>query len=461
MGTELTTETLIPVREIGIRTSAALASYDEQRRRLATHLFDSAVQDLVAVSQRVQAVDRSWRLDTPLAHRELMNAMRINRSLQADLREIVYDLYPPTVEKDGLLLSLDTVLLTVGRRFPHLDLEFTCPSELPELGWVEEVTLYRVLQLGLAICCTCAPGASRVGLQLRSLHTAVELAIEHNDPTAMGPSSFNRQLSDLYQALELTAGVAGLTVRHTARAGGGSTLIASLPVVSEGQAGDQLSENDCLTEFVGQIEAERSLWALELHDTVLQLLAGLSLRLGSLERQVVTQADPEADVADALVTINLARQELDRLSNQLYPSRLADLGLVAAMRWLVDQLKAALPELTIRQEYHGEVDHLGTTLETVLFRITQEAFANVRKHAAGVTLLQLCVTCQQRDVTLQITDDGPGFELPPVNQLKQRGHFGLAGMAARAALLDGTLAVDSSSSGVTLTATVPRVRAPH
>jgi signal transduction histidine kinase len=145
-----------------------------------------------------------------------------------------------------------------------------------------------------------------------------------------------------------------------------------------------------------------------------------------------------------------ALQDVRRLAVELRPSALDDFGLAAAL----DRLAATFEERSgIRTSVESSLgaERLPAETETVLYRLVQEALTNVVKHAGAETV---SIVLARRDdrVTAVVEDDGRGFATEDVNDAA----LGLVGMRERLALLDGTLAVESSpGSGTSLVAHVP------
>jgi signal transduction histidine kinase len=187
-------------------------------------------------------------------------------------------------------------------------------------------------------------------------------------------------------------------------------------------------------------EEERARIARELHDESAQFLTALRLNLATLQGAV-----PKDRVARELIDRlqDLSRkmsQGIYRMVHDLRPAQLDDLGLVAALQYLVDEhCRSAGLEVTLKID--GARQRLDSILETVLFRIAQESLANVARHAGcGQAVLQLNFAPQQ--VTLRVTDQGIGFNL---NTSYSPPHgWGLAGMRERAESVGGQFNLQSS-----------------
>ena len=206
-------------------------------------------------------------------------------------------------------------------------------------------------------------------------------------------------------------------------------------------------------ERLAAAEAERTRWARELHDETLQSLAGLRIRLAAARRTGGLDVLEEA-VAEAIEHLEEGIANLRSLVTDLRPAALDELG-----------LKAALDVLFARASRHGlEIDtsvdlayeqgreptrHIAE-LETVLYRITQEALTNATKHGHA-THAVIAIHESPTTVELSIRDDGDGFDTTT-----STSGFGLLGIRERVGLLHGTVQIASSpGNGTTIRASFP------
>ena len=191
-------------------------------------------------------------------------------------------------------------------------------------------------------------------------------------------------------------------------------------------------------------EEERRRLAVELHDELGQVLTAVKINLASLER---LPGPASAHLKDAIASVDQAMERIRDLALDLRPSVLDDLGLPAALRWYVDRFARAA-----RVDAHLSIDavpHLGTDLETVCFRVAQEALTNVARHARArhvwVDLHLLPVGLE-----LSVRDDGSGFDIGVARDHAVGGaSMGLLGMQERVALAGGTFEVRSAPGGGT------------
>ena len=189
-------------------------------------------------------------------------------------------------------------------------------------------------------------------------------------------------------------------------------------------------------------EAERRRIARELHDEIGQMLSIIKVNLQQSRRT----ADPEThqELLDKSIDVlGQALQQIRRLSHDLRPSLLDDLGLVAALRWFVDyRMQDTGIDARFQAETTGE--RLPAEVETACFRVVQEALTNVLKHAgAGQVRVELRQTAAR--LHLLVSDDGAGFDLRSVREKALRGaHLGLLGMQERIVSAGGRLRIDTA-----------------
>jgi PAS domain S-box-containing protein len=201
-------------------------------------------------------------------------------------------------------------------------------------------------------------------------------------------------------------------------------------------------------------EDERRRIARELHDEIGQALALVKLNIRAVQRTAgATDLAPRLE--QSLGVIEAALLRVRALALDLRPSVLDDLGLVAALQWYLDQ-QAHLAGLAAEVITTTAVDRLPTEIETVCFRVVQEALSNVVRHAQARSFR---VTVDQHDTTvgLVIDDDGVGFDAGTALARAAQGQSGgLLGMQERVMLCGGRLTIESAAQrGTTIRARIP------
>jgi signal transduction histidine kinase len=218
----------------------------------------------------------------------------------------------------------------------------------------------------------------------------------------------------------------------------------------------EVLRGDLLRRSVQAQEEERKRIARELHDEIGQIFTALALGLAGVEEMMPRDpAMARAQIANLKELSTRTIGEMRRMVAELRPAQLDDLGLVPALHWLADELRNR-SSIDVRIRLTGQRRRLSPEIETVLFRITQEALTNVAKHAnAGHAIIGLAFCNDQ--ITLRVEDNGVGMTPEQVNliQIHHRG-WGLAGIQERAALVGGTLEIDSAPGrGTRLTVHIP------
>ncbi len=192
-------------------------------------------------------------------------------------------------------------------------------------------------------------------------------------------------------------------------------------------------------------EDERSRIARELHDETSQVLTAFSLDLATLQTIVCDRAEVRNLVDRLQVLSKQMSQGLYRLVHDLRPAQLDDLGLIPALEYLKDN--SASEGLDISIKIHGRSRRLDSIIETVLFRVAQEALHNVIRHAK-VKEAQIDLFFHPREITLKITDGGIGFN--PVQTFAPPRGWGLAGMRERVESVGGLLNIHSEAGHGTI-----------
>jgi len=195
-------------------------------------------------------------------------------------------------------------------------------------------------------------------------------------------------------------------------------------------------------------ELERRRIARELHDETGQTLTSLLIGMRTLE-EMPMRAAVRKRVSELRKTTARAINEIKRLALGLHHSVLDDLGLETALTRLTEEFAKA-HGLMVDLHMNGlDGKRLPLAVETILYRISQEALTNVAKHA-GDARVSILLQCSPSAARVIIEDDGRGFDVQPV--LKSAGrsnHMGLHGMRERAASLNGSIEIESTPGGGT------------
>ncbi len=208
------------------------------------------------------------------------------------------------------------------------------------------------------------------------------------------------------------------------------------------------------------VEEERKRIAADIHDRPVQQLAALSYKVETVALALMTNdLDKASEVTDE-VAEELSEQvaNLRNLMTEVRPPVLDERGLVGALTDAGAAFAQSQPETNVVVE-GGDIA-LEAEAETALYRVAQEALTNIAKHAAARNV-DITVTTVDDAVVLRVHDDGVGFDLSTKGSFVTDGHYGLAGMAERVAMLDGSMDISSAvEGGTTLIFRVPALREP-
>ena len=205
---------------------------------------------------------------------------------------------------------------------------------------------------------------------------------------------------------------------------------------------------------IGTQEEERTRLARELHDGISQSLVGVRYAIDLASRKVKSHADDASSAIDrGTEALNGAIKEVRRLSHELRPRILDDLGLTPALKSLGENFRERTG-INIAIEANSP-DVLKSEAATALYRIAQEALTNVERHA-GASRVDIRLWSERGRTRMTISDNGKGFRGTPADQQPNSGGLGLRNMQERMAHFGGILLVRSSGDGTILTAMLPK-----
>jgi two-component system, NarL family, sensor histidine kinase DegS len=197
-------------------------------------------------------------------------------------------------------------------------------------------------------------------------------------------------------------------------------------------------------------EEERKRIAREIHDGLAQTMANVVLRTEIAERMLSKEAysGVKEELVDLKGQVRSGIEEVRKIIFNLRPMALDDLGLVPTLRKFVQDYEEKA-KIRTRFELVGKDFRLPSGMEVAVYRLVQEAFSNVMKHAqASHVTLELAF--QQQMVKITVTDNGVGFATDIIGKKIDKGtHFGLIGMRERVELLEGRLEIQSEVGGGT------------
>ena len=231
-----------------------------------------------------------------------------------------------------------------------------------------------------------------------------------------------------------------------------ASAVAELAAAEERARADR----DMLTRVIAAQEAERARVARDLHDQIGQsltsVLLGLRLVTDSLATDDPDLADARAHADEVRSLVADALGDVRQLAFDLRPTVLDDVGLVAALRRLAADLERR-HGVVVAVTLDGVHDdsRFPSELETVLYRVVQEALTNVARHAKASNAT-VWISADPARLRGEVVDDGVGFERPD-----RLTSLGLAGMVERASLVGGHVDVVSRpGAGTRVMVEVPR-----
>lgn len=225
------------------------------------------------------------------------------------------------------------------------------------------------------------------------------------------------------------------------------------------------AERDALRRALAEAEeAERRRFARELHDEAGQRLTALGLGLQALSDAVPAGSEADRRAGQLRMLADTLAREIHGMAVRLRPKALDDFGLEAALAALVEEWSG---QSGIAVDLHAATDaqRLPPDVESAIYRIVQEALANVSKHSAAHRA-SVVVERREGEVVVVVEDDGNGFDVASVTRRAAAPHanggtrLGLLGIRERAALFGGRVEVESRpGKGTTLFVRIPIVSA--
>lgn len=203
-------------------------------------------------------------------------------------------------------------------------------------------------------------------------------------------------------------------------------------------------------------DEERRRIARELHDSVGQMLAAMSMNISKVSREKgKLSIDGQRCVEENSALAAEALTEIRTMSHLLHPPLLDEIGLGSALKWLIEGF-AQRSKIAVQLEMPANFDRLNSDLEIAIFRIVQECLTNIHRHSGSATAaIRLAV--QDGSVVCHVSDHGKG--IPPEKQLALNSSgsvgVGFRGMRERVRQLGGAMQVDSNGNGTVVKVTLP------
>ncbi len=189
-------------------------------------------------------------------------------------------------------------------------------------------------------------------------------------------------------------------------------------------------------------EEERKHISRELHDVIAQSLVGINVELSALAQEMSASTDGiQPKIANTLDIVKEAVETVHRFARELRPVMLDELGLIPT---LTSFLKCFIKKTGIRVRFESSksIENYSGEILTTLFRITQEALTNIVSHAHA-SEVQIRILARGTGISMEITDNGIGFDVTKYQLTKGRRRLGLLGMQERAEMVGGTFSITS------------------
>ena len=219
------------------------------------------------------------------------------------------------------------------------------------------------------------------------------------------------------------------------------------------------SANENLRELSGHLQQlrddERRQIARELHDSVGQLLAGLSMNIATVQAQS-NRLDPPAvrALSENSALVQQIGKEIRTISHLLHPPLLDVAGLASAIRWYVDGFSER-SKINVDLEVPAEFPRMPDQMEIAIFRLVQECLTNIHRHSESDTA-RITIREEDGSVVVQIQDAGKGISLEKQLELSSgRTGVGFRGMRERLHQFGGDLNIQSDEKGALVIARLP------
>ena len=192
-------------------------------------------------------------------------------------------------------------------------------------------------------------------------------------------------------------------------------------------------------------EDERQRIAQELHDDTMQTIVAIAQRAQTLlsndnMKELYEECDIIKWVRDNLLQVT---EDLRRLSLDLRPGVLDNMGLVPAIRWLVGHINQET-DINTRVTINGDYTKLKPENDVVVFRLVQEALNNIRKHS-DATKAYVDLEFNAEHMKISVKDNGKGFNVPTYyHDYSRQGKLGIIGMRERVNLMNGDMNIESN-----------------
>lgn len=291
----------------------------------------------------------------------------------------------------------------------------------------------------------------RIIKQAKTFFAGAILPMEATHRTAL---EANTNLSRLNQALNQRTLDLAASNRELKREIANRKVVERTLRQSEQHSSRLLDQSQRLQEQLRQLsrrilsaqEEERKRISRELHDVIAQVLTSINVRLAVLKTEAaVNTKGLTRNIAHTQRLVERSVDIVHRFAYDLRPAVLDDLGLIPALHSFMKRFTKETG-LRVSLKAFAGVDKLDGARRTALFRVAQEALANVARHAQA-SRLDVCIQRLPKAVRMQIKDNGKSFDVERILHAGKSNRMGLLGMRERVEMVGGSFMVESALAG--------------
>jgi signal transduction histidine kinase len=214
----------------------------------------------------------------------------------------------------------------------------------------------------------------------------------------------------------------------------------------------QKQQSEFASRLQNMQDEERKRIARELHDSVGQLLAAISMNIGIVQSQShLLDSKAARAISDNALLVQQVSSEIRTISHLLHPPLLDLAGLTSALRWYVDGFSER-SKIKVDLEIPADFGRLTAEMEIAIFRIVQECLTNIHRHS-GSSAASIRIRKEGNELKVEIQDRGKGIPEARQRELTASG-LGFGGMRERLRQVGGTLEIQSDHTGTLVSATL-------
>ncbi|MFV1984793.1 MAG: PAS domain S-box protein [Thiohalomonadales bacterium] len=206
------------------------------------------------------------------------------------------------------------------------------------------------------------------------------------------------------------------------------------------------------SQLINAQENERKRLAYELHDGIGQWLSAIKFKIENVIDTQKTSLDSNGidELNDVIGTIRETIEETRRISSDLRPSMLDDLGILTTINWFIRKFENTYKTISVNKLINLDEDDITDYRKVVIYRVMQESMNNIAKHA-NANVIEITLEKDNANIYFTIVDNGCGFDLDKTSELNQNDGFGtgLNSMRERAELTGGDFSLLSKNPGGT------------